>query len=186
MSFRYLPCVLALAVLTSACSSDNDVQIFGGSTDVVNGHITLSDGRVTIKMPGVPNATVDPNGQLAIDGHDVVVNDAQRALLQRYNGAAQHMREHAMQAGKAGVATASKELGAVARKMTGADTAEQTKQKVEDASKDILQATAKICDNMVEMKTAQDQLAAQLDAFKPYATALDGENVEKCRKDTQR
>jgi hypothetical protein len=186
MSFRYLPCVLALAVLTSACSSDNDVQIFGGTTDVINSHITLSDGRVTIKTPGAPNATIDQNGQLAIDGHDVAVNDAQRALLQRYNGAARQTREHAMQAGKAGVATASKELGAVAGKMTGADTAEQTKQKVEDASKDILQAAAKICDDMVEMKTAQDQLAVQLDAFKPYATALNDESVEKCRKDTKR
>lgn len=185
MSFRYLPCVLALAVLTSACSSGNDVQIFGGDTDVINGHITLHDGQVTIKASGAPDATVDQNGQLAIDGHDVAINDAQRTLLQRYNGAARQMREHAMEAGKAGVATATKELGAVAGKMTGADTAEQTKQKVEEAAATIKQAAAKICEDVADMKSAQDALAAQLDAFKPYATAVSNENVEKCRKDTK-
>jgi len=190
MSFRYLPCVLALAVLTSACSSGDDVQVFGGDTDVVNGHISLTDGRVTIKMPGAPNATVDQNGQLAVDGHDVAVNDAQRTLLQHYNASAQHMREHAMEAGKAGMNTATKELSAVAGKMSGANDAnaavEAAKQKVEDASQTILAATAKICDDMVEMKSAQDQLAVQLDAFKPYATALKDENIARCRKDTKR
>lgn len=185
MSFRYLPCVLALAVLTSACSSGNDVQIFGGDTDVINGHITLHDGRVTIKASGVPDATVDQNGQLAIDGHDVAVNDAQRALLQRYNGAARQMREDAIATGKAGVATATKELGAVAGKMTGADTAEQTKQKVEEAAANVKQSAAKICEDVADMKTAQDALATQLDAFKPYATAVSDEHVEKCRKDTR-
>lgn len=186
MSFRYLPCVLAVAVLMSACSSGSDVQIFGGDTDVINNRITLSNGHVTIKLPGSPDATVDQAGQFAVDGKNVAVNDAQRALLQRYNGAAQHMREHAMEAGKAGVATATKELGAVAGKMTGADTAEETKQKVEAASQNILQAAAKICDDLADMKSAQDELATQLDAFKPYATAVTDDNVQKCRKDTKR
>ena len=186
MSLRYLSGVLALAVLTAACSEQgNDVQIFGGDTDVVNHQVTLHDGRVTIKVPGAPDATVDQNGQLAIDGHDVAVNDAQRALLQRYNGAARQMREDAIATGKAGVATATKELGAVAGKMTGADTAEQTKQKVEEAAANIKQSAAKICEDVADMKSAQDELAMQLDAFKPYAQAVTEANVEKCREGTK-
>lgn len=186
MSFRTLPCVLAVAILISACSSGDDVQVFGGDTDVITSHITLSDGRVIIKTPGSADASIDQNGQLTVGGREVAVNDAQRTLLQQYNRAGRQTREHALEAGKAGAATAGKELGAVAGKMTGADSAEETRQKMQAAEQDILQAAGKICDDMVEMKSAQDQLAAQLDAFKPYATALNDENIQKCRKDTKR
>ena len=185
-SHRLLPCILALALLSACSDSGSDVQVFGGNTDVVNNHITLHDGTVTIKAQGAPDALVDGTGHLSIGGHDVPVNDAQRALLQRYNGAARKMREDAIAIGKAGVETATKELGAVAGKMTGADTTEETKQKAEAAAANIRQAAAKICTDLSDMKTTQDQLAPQLDAFKPYAQALTDENVEKCRRDTQR
>ena len=186
MSFRHLPCLLALTVLTTACSggSGNDVQVFGGDTDIVNNHITLHDGRVTIKASGVPDAVVDIQGQLSIDGHDVPVNDAQRALLQRYNASAQAMRTDAIATGKAGVATAAQAMGAAAGKITGADSADATKEKVEAAAQNVKQAAAKICDDLGAMKAAQDELATQLEAFKPYAQALNETNIEKCRKDT--
>jgi len=185
MSFRYLPCVLALAVLTTACSgSGSDVQVFGGSTDIINNRITLHDGVVTIKASGVPDATVNAQGQLAIDGHDVAVNGAQRTLLQRYNAAAQAMRTDAIATGKAGASTAMKAVGAAASKITDAEGAEAARAKAEEAASDVKQAAAKICEDVAAMKSAQDELATQLEAFKPYAHALGESNVEKCRKDT--
>ncbi|WP_109127047.1 DUF2884 family protein [Dyella sp. C11] len=183
---RLLPGVLVLALLVSACNgSGDDVQVFGGSTDVVNNRITLHDGLVSIKASGAPDATVDQAGQLIINNQPVAVNDAQRALLQRYNGAARQMREDAIATGKAGVATATKELGAVAGKMTGATTSEQASQQAEEASRAVELAAARICDDIASMKSAQDDLAGQLDAFKPYAQALTDENVEKCHKGTR-
>jgi len=184
-SYRLLPCALALTLLVSACNSGSDVQVFGGDTDVVNNNITLHDGSVTIKAHGMPDALVDGTGNLSIDGHAVTVNDAQRALLLRYNGAARQMREDAIATGKAGVETATKELGAVAGRMTGADTTEETKQKAEAAAAGIRESAAKICVDLADMKTAQDELASQLDAFKPYAQALTDENIDKCRKGTK-
>lgn len=183
MSFRYLPCVLALAVLTTACSgSGDDVQVFGGNTDIVNQRITMHEGVITIKAPGVPKATVNPQGQLAIDGHEVAVNDAQHALLLRYSAAGQKMHEDAVATGKAGAETASKALGAVAGKMTGADSSEETRQKMDAAADSVRQAAAKICDDLAEMKSAQDELATQLDAFKPYGQALTDNSINKCRE----
>jgi hypothetical protein len=185
MSFRYLPCALILAALTTACSgSGGDVLVFGGNTDIINNRITMHDGVVTIKASGVPDATVNPQGQLAIDGHDVAVSDAQRGLLQRYNAAAQTMRTDAIATGKAGVATATQAVGAAAGKITGADSAEAARAKAEETAATVKQAAAKICEDLAAMKSAQDELATQLDAFKPYAHALGEANVEKCRKDT--
>ena len=101
MSFRYLPCVLALATLTAACSgSGDDLQVFGGNTDIINHRISMHDGVITVRAPGVPNATVDPQGQFAIDGQNVTVNDAQRALLQRYSAAGRKMHDDAVATGK--------------------------------------------------------------------------------------
>lgn len=187
MNHRHSPLLLALTALLVACSgSGSDVQVFGGSTDIINSHITLHDGVVTIRASGVPDATVDANGQLRIDGHDVTVNDAQRSLLQRYNASAQTMRSDAIATGKAGVATATKAVSAAAGKITGADSAEAARAKAEEAADDVKQAAAKICEDLATMKSAQDEVATQLEAFKPYAHALDDAHVEKCRKDTHR
>jgi len=186
MSFRYLPCILALAVLTTACSgSGDDVQVFGGGTDIINHRITMHDGVITIKAPGAPDATVNAQGQLTIDGHDIAVNDAQHALLQRYSAAGQKMHDDAIATGKAGAETASKAVGAVTGKMTGAESSEEVKQKVEAAAQDVRLAAAKICDDLAEMKSAQDTLANQLDAFKPYGQAVTGDSVDKCRRDAE-
>lgn len=185
MTPRQLPLLLVVAALLSACGSHgDDTQVFGGSTDIVNHRITLHEGRVTIKTGGAPDAVVDAEGQLSIDGHDVPVNDAQRALLKRYNGAAQAMRADALATGKAGAATATQALSAAAAKVTGSDSAETARDKVETAARQVRQAAAKICDDLAEMKAAQDAVAAQLDAFKPYADGLDTTSVERCRERT--
>lgn len=186
MSTRYLSCVIALALLTAACDgSGSDIQVFGGNTDVVNRQITLHDGTVVIKAAPAPDARVDANGTLTIDGHEVTLTDAQRALLQRYNGAARQMREDAIATGKAGIATATKALGAAAGKITGADSADETSKKADEAAANVELAAAKICDDIADMKTAQDAVATQLDAFKPYASALTDENIAHCRKGTK-
>lgn len=187
MSHRYLPCVLTLAVLT-ACSggAGGDVQVFGGSTDTINSHITLHNGSVTIKADGVPDAMVDASGQLSVNGQNVQETDAQRALLQRYNASAQAMREHAMAAGKAGVATATQAMSAAASKMIGSDSAEQAAAKTEAAADNVRQAAAKICDDLADMKAAQDALATQMDAFKPYSAVLDEANITKCRRSSNK
>lgn len=187
MNFRALPLLLSATLVLSACGNHggDDVQVFGGDTDVINSHVTLKDGKVVVRASGEPDAVIDTSGSLSIGGKDVAVNDAQRALLQRYNGAAKTMRDHAIATGMAGVTTASKELGAVAGKLTGADSAEETRTKAEAAAQNVEQAAAKICDDIADMKTAQDALATQLDAFKPYASALTDDNVTQCRKGTK-
>ena len=186
MIFRRLPLVLAMAGMIAACSnSSNDTQVFGGRTDIINHRISMQDGQVTIHADGAPDAVVDGSGKLTIDGHDVPVNDAQRALLQRYNASAQAMREDAIATGKAGAATAAKAMGSVASKLAGGDADKAAAHdQIEAAAKDVERAADKICDDVASMKAAQDELASQLDAFKPYATALGEANVEKCRKHT--
>ncbi|HVX04374.1 MAG TPA: hypothetical protein VHA71_04545 [Rhodanobacteraceae bacterium] len=58
-----------------------------------------------------------------------------------------------------------------------------------DASMDkrlagVRDATAKLCDRMPALMAAQQQLATDLPAFKPYAT-LTQEKIDDCRQDVQ-
>jgi Protein of unknown function (DUF2884) len=185
MTYRHLPWLVAAAVALTACGNHgDDTQVFGGSTDIVNHRITLHDGLVTIKASGVPDAVIEANGQLTIDGKAVPVNDAQRALLQRYNATAQTMRADAIATGKAGMATATQAMSTAAGKLTGAESEESAKDKVEAAAQTVKQAAGKICSDLADMKVVQDQLATQMDAFKPYATALETENIERCQEHT--
>jgi hypothetical protein len=185
MTTRHLPWLLVAATVLSACGNHgDDMQVFGGSTDIVNHRITLHDGNVTIKSSGVPDAVIDANGDLSIDGHNVAVNDAQRALLQRYNAAAQAMRTDAIATGKAGMATATQAMSSAAGKLTGAETEDTVKEKVDAAAANVKQAAAKICDDMTAMKAVQDELAPQMEAFKPYADALNTDSVERCKQHT--
>lgn len=183
MRHRYLPLILASTAL-AACSGGvgDDVQVFGGGTDWINSRITLHDGSVTIRADGAPNAVVDANGQLSINGQNVPANDAQRDLLKRYAATAQSMREHAVATGKAGVATATQAVSAAAGKMMGSDDAAEAGAKAKAAADNIKVAAAKICYDLADMKTAQDELATQMEAFKPYAGALSDASIAKCRK----
>jgi hypothetical protein len=46
------------------------------------------------------------------------------------------------------------------------------------------QSAGKICNDPVDIQTAQDGLAAQLPAFKPYAHLITGQSVADCKNDT--
>lgn len=186
MTYRHLPLLIAAATLLSACGNHgDDTQVFGGSTDIVNHRITLHDGNVTIRASGVPDAVVDASGHLAINGQDVTVNDAQRALLKHYNAAALAMHDDAIATGKAGMATATQAMSSAAGKLTGSESEETVKEKVDAAAANVKQAAARICDDLADMKGAQDDLATQLDAFKPYADAIDTASVEHCQQHTR-
>ena len=183
MTFRQVPWLLAAALLSACGHGGSDVQVFGGDTDTINHHITLHQHRVAIRVASAPEAVVDASGQLFVDSKPVPVNDAQRALLQRYNASAEAMRTDAIATGKAGMATAAQALNAAAGHIIGGDGAESTKDKVEAAAQSVKQSAAKICDDLAAMKSAQDALVTQLDAFKPYGQALRESDVEQCRHD---
>ena len=56
------------------------------------------------------------------------------------------------------------------------------KAKVEAQANEVRRQAMKICDNLADVRAAQDALAAQLDAFKPYAVVSARETAD-CAKD---
>jgi hypothetical protein len=162
--------VAAWCVLLGACDMPD--------TTMANGAVTLKDGVVTLKADGAPNAMIDSTGDLQIGDKTINVTSSQHGLLMLYYQGIQDVHDTGVAMGKAG---ASIGTHALKEKLSG--------KSKEDIDKD---ATAggqqmrtmghKICQDQVNIKTVQNQLAAQLREFKPYSTIFTDDNT-KCDKD---
>lgn len=175
--------LFALAAMLAGCGNDSDhtsTNFIGlGSSSLVNGGITVHDNQVTLHARSAPNAVINAAGELSIDGKPVAINAAQRALLQDYHRNALAVREHGIATGKAGVAIAGQAISSVAKGLASGDTDNIDKQ-IDAKSKNVEQEARKICTDLAGVKVAQDSLATQLPAFKPYAGIVDASSVSDC------
>jgi hypothetical protein len=168
--------ILVAVALLVGC---NDPDGHTGSTRMFDGRISLHDGQVTLSAKRAADASIDQTGHFSIDGHLVPTDAAQQALLLQYYQAVAAIREHGIATGKAGAAMAGEAIKGVAQGMASGD-ADAISQRVENQSKQIELAAAKICQDLSTIKHAQDALATQMPAFKPYADIASGD-AEDCR-----
>lgn len=182
---RLVPLLFATVVL-GACSGHDDHLhlnvISTGNTSINNGAITVEDDTVTLHPDHAPAATIDSAGDFAVDGKQVTITPAQRALLMQYYAGAMAVRQHGVETGKAGTAIAGAALKDAVSNLAGSGD-KSAKDKVEAQSNKVKQSALKICDDMEQIRTAQDQLVSQLPAFKPYDQLVTAESADECRKD---
>jgi hypothetical protein len=62
---------------------------------------------------------------------------------------------------------------------------DQIKQDVNAKTQIVKASVLKLCQDIGNTKTAQDQLSTQLSAFKPYANIISADDVNDCEKDQQ-
>ncbi|NKJ23795.1 DUF2884 family protein [Dyella sp. SG609] len=171
---RQLIPVFALCVLAAGCES-------GSYTSTDHGRITQRHGLILLNAQGAPEATIDQAGALSIDGKDIGIDDRQRELLRRYYISATAIRQHGIETGKAGAAMAGEALKGVAESVAGDK--DSVDKRVEAQTQKITAQVMKICDDLADIKVAQDQLATSLPAFKPYTGIVDEKSVTDCRND---
>jgi hypothetical protein len=158
-------CLIGLAALTLmlvACQRDGGIHIGGRS--------------ITLHAANRPAATVTARGSLSVGRTDIDVTMAERQMLIRYyhGVVAVHQQADAMQ--HAGVAMAGKALhvaGHSIERAVGADSASSTSETAGHAmratGKQIRQQAQALCHDAGQVKQLQATLAAQIDAFRPYA-----------------
>jgi Protein of unknown function (DUF2884). len=175
MKLRYLACTTLLCILLAACGRDSGTTIAGD-----NGSIHLRDGMAVIHVNGQPDARVGGDGNLSIGGKPVTLSPDQRDLLKQYYVDVYKIRSEGIATGKAGAALAGQAVGSVMSGLAHGDTDRIGKDIQAQAGKVTAQAAA-ICDSLEQLRTAQDAVAEQVAAFKPYAT-LDKDHVAKCKQ----
>ena len=184
MYFKSLTVTLALAGLLAGCGDSSDhVSVIGfNGSRLINGHIGLNDNNVTLRVDGSPDAVISAGGDLSIDSRPVTVDAPQRALLQTYYRDVASVRDHGIETGKAGAATAGVALKSVASGLANGNTDQIDKQVNAQADK-VKQSAMKICQDLADIQTTQNALATQLPAFKPYTSIVADSDVRDCRKD---
>ncbi len=184
MSSRHLFFALLTTGLLAGCGNGSDMSDFGG-TSIANGGIRVKHGVATLHVSGAPNAVISADGELSIDSKAVATTPAQQALLKQYAQAAFAVREHGIATGKAGAAVAGAAIQGVVASIASGDS-NQIDKHVDAKAKQVEEQANKICRDIVQIKTAQDALAAQLPAFKPYAGILAANQHDDCDKHQDR
>lgn len=186
MSYQRVIGLLAMTALIASCGKESaisNVMSFRSST-LINGSITLLNDEVTLHVQSAPDAVINAAGDLSINQHPTTVNAAQRALLQDYYRNVLAVNEHGIVTGKAGVAIAGQAIKSVAQGVANGNM-DNIDKEINAKSQKVTQSALKICQDLARIKTAQDSLAGQLAAFKPYAGIVDAGNITDCTSDSK-
>lgn len=198
MNKKLLPALLLLACLPlAACGQDEPSGTGNGvlaevSTELREEMKTVSEEvrqelaveNVDISDSGQqPEAEITPAGDLLIDGQAVEVTPEQRELLLAYRG---HVVEIAATGAAIGVQGASLATSAMGKALAGVfsgDT-EKMEREIEAEAQKIADRALEICDLMPAMLETEQQLAASLPEFRPYAD-MDQSDIDDCHADVQ-
>jgi len=173
---KALGVLVVAAAMLAACDHDTHISIHSGG-------LTLKDGRVVIQGTDGTEATVSKEGELAIAGTPVTVNEAERADLTRYYRAANDVVGHAAATGVAGAQVGATAASAVASGLAKGDMSE-VKGKIEAQAEEVKRQALTLCDDIKEVRAAQEVLKGALPAFQPYAVVAEHDVVD-CGKDVR-
>lgn len=186
MSYQRVIGLLAMTALIAGCGKESGSTnvISFRSSSLVNGGITLRNDEVTLHVQSAPDAVINAAGDLSIDQHPATVSASQRALLQDYYRNVLAVNEHGILTGKAGAAIAGQAIKSVVQGVASGNT-DNIDKEIEAKSQKVTQAALKICQDLTGIKMAQDTLAVQLAAFKPYAGIIKADNLADCTNDSK-
>lgn len=131
--------------------------------------------------PSLPKAEITPQGDLLIDGKAVAITPEQRKQLLDYRSNLLGVAEAGMAVGLKGADLAGKALTESLGSILSGDT-DGFEKKMEAEGKKLETDAMQICAHLQPMLVAQNQLAASLPEFKPYAT-MTQDDVDDCGKD---
>lgn len=186
MSYQRVIGLLAMTALIAGCGKESGSTnvISFRSSSLVNGGITLRNDEVTLHVQSTPDAVINAAGDLSIDQRSATVSAAQRALLQGYYRNVLAVNEHGIATGKAGAAIAGQAIKSVVKGIASGHT-DSIDKDIDAKSQTVTQEALKICQDLANIKTAQDSLAVQLAAFKPYAGIIKADNLTDCTSDSK-
>jgi hypothetical protein len=153
-----------------------------GNIDI-DGHVSIrvgADHHAVERNPNLPHAQITPQGDLLIEGKAVAVNPEQRGLLLAYRQQIINVAEAGMSMGVQGADLAGKAVSEVLGSVFSGKGEDVSKRM--DAEGRKLEAQGRqLCMQLEPMRATQQQLAASLPEFKPYAT-MTANDIDDCRK----
>lgn len=149
----------------------------------INGGPVIRAGQhtVNLKKTNLPKAQITPQGDLLIQDKAVAVTPEQRALLLAYRRQVIGIAETGMAIGVQGAELAGKAMTEVLGSVFSGK-GDQFGQRMDAEGKKIEAQARQLCVQLEPMRATQQQLAASLPAFRPYAT-MSQSDIDDCMKD---
>lgn len=170
--------MLSIALL-AGCDRD------GGPAHASFQHFEVNNtDLVTVHARGKPDATVNAAGDLKIAGKAIATTPAQRQLLTRYFTEVQGIRSDAIATGQEGVALAGKAISEVIGGLAAGDP-DRISDRVEAQAGKVEARATQICVRLGQIRNVQEALAADVTAFRPYAT-IRADQVSDCGRNNVR
>ena len=154
----------------------------------LNGQFFSNDGhhnvvaRVGHKDPADtrPDAELTPTGELLIDGRPVQVTPSQHALLVQYRQSLMSVAEAGMQLGVQGADLGGQAIGEVFEGLMSGHP-DQIDKNINAKARKIEAQAMQLCTQLRPLQQLQQQLAAAVPQFAPYAT-LKASDIDDCGK----
>ncbi len=134
--------------------------------------ITVREDRVLVHASAQSDAEITPTGSLTIGGDPVPVTPQQQALLREYHDAALILHRDAIATGAAGARMGGSAIRSVVRGLLRGNP-ENIGKEIEASAGEIASKALAVCRQMEVLQDIQDDVAAALPAFQPYATIKD-------------
>lgn len=192
LTSRTLPaCLLAAAVLLSACGRESDPLAeaqgeLDGLADQVAAEIRAELATENIGLnrghKGLPKAEITPAGELIIDGKTIPLDETQRALALEYRKRVSEVAEAGARVGLEGAELATKAMKEAAQAVFSGDqtTMEERMKKEGEA---IRASATELCNQLPALRQAEQDLAAAVPEFAPYA-GMDEDDINDCHAET--
>lgn len=200
-SFRLLAlsaCIATLAACNAGNPSATNAQTAGTSSpqqstidNAIDSALARAEAKLRTKnitisnsfhATGQPKAEITPQGDLLIEGKPVALTPTQRQQVLAYRQQLVAIGEQGIAIGKQGAKLGLDAAGAAIAGALSGQSQQQIRAKAEAQASGIRQAAAKICDRLPALMASQHKLAADVPAFKPYATMTQAD-IDDCRTD---
>ncbi|HBN53900.1 MAG TPA: hypothetical protein DD456_07685 [Stenotrophomonas sp.] len=139
----------------------------------------MAGKNISVSSDDGAKVEISPAGDLLINGNTVAVDDAQRKLLLQYREQVMQVAEAGIEIGVQGANLGARAAGEAIKGILSGDT-DKIEERVNAEAKKLEESAAKICDRLPAMLATQQQLAAAIPEFKPYAK-MDQGDIDECR-----
>jgi hypothetical protein len=159
--------------------------------ELENGNLTLDrlhfgkDRKSSRQEIDRPEGEITPTGDFLVDGKPVAIDAAQRAQLVAYRSQVIDLAKLGLDAGEraAMLAIDATDVGMV-RLFFSAMTGSLERKVKDTVAREIKPAVLQICRRLPDLRASQQQLAASLPEFRPYAT-IEERDVADCERDVR-
>lgn len=139
----------------------------------------MAEGNISIGSDGA-KVELTPTGDLLINGASIPLNDSQRAITLRYRTQMIGIAEAGIDIGVQGANLGAKAAGEAIKGIFSGNS-EQIEARINAEADKIKASAAKLCDQLPGLMATQQQLAAAVPEFAPYAK-MDQSDIDECRE----